>query len=331
MRVLFVCGGNNPEFETAPFIVRQAESLRRAGLEADIFTIKGRGMLGYLRQVKPLRRIIKSGSYDLVHAHYTLSGWVARLASFHKPLVVSYMGTDFAGFFRNDGRRKAKSIFMILQGMMLNIFTRNIIVKSEQQLKLLPLKRRAAVIPNGVDFETFKPVDIFEARQKLGLQTDEKLVLFLGNPDDPRKNFRLANEAFTIVRNKIEATLVVPYPLNPNDVCFWLNAADLLLFTSFYEGSSNLLKEAMACNCPVVTTPAGDAANIVSGAEQCHVVGYDATDVSDKVLTVLRSGKRSNGREKTEHLKDSVVAAKITGIYRRATRERKRGIEQNGK
>lgn len=324
MRVLFVCGGNNPDFETAPFIVGQAESLQKIGVEVGFYTIKGRGLTGYLRHIRPLRRTIKNGNYDLVHAHYTFSGWVARLASCRMPLVVSYMGSDFAGLYRSDGRRKAISLILILQGMLLNIFTSHIIVKSKQQLRMLPLKCRAEVIPNGVDFEAFRPVNMTEARRNLGLQQSEnKLILFLGNPDDPRKNFSLAKEIYELVKKEIEAILIVPYPVAPEKVWLYLNAADVLLFTSFFEGSSNLLKEAMACNCPVVTTPAGDAADIVTGVDQCHLSGYDPEETAGKVLEVLRSGKRSDGRQRIEHLKDSIVAERIVSKYNKAMKRRK--------
>ncbi|MFO7722729.1 MAG: glycosyltransferase [Bacteroidales bacterium] len=315
MKVLFVCGGNNPDFRIAPFIVSQAESLRRQGIKVDFFIIEGKGISGYASQIRPLRRMIRAGGYDLVHAHYTFSGWVARLANHRVPLVVSYMGSDFAGIFRNDGRRRLKSLLMVAQGMLLNLFVKHIIVKSEGQLKLLPLKKRGHIIPNGVDFNTFRPAPMQEARNALGLDPAKQFVLFLGNPSDPRKNFTLAREAFAIANRTVDIELLCPYPVSHEKVPHYLNAANLLLFTSWFEGSSNLLKEALACNCPVVATPAGDAEHLLSGVKSSAITGYLPEEAAGHIVRIIGEGSRSDGRACIAHLREEAVAERLIRLY----------------
>ncbi len=58
------------------------------------------------------------------------------------------------------------------------------------------LKIPIDVVPNGVNFETFKPGNKKNIRIKLGLDENDFVVLFLGNPKLNRKNFNLAKEGF---------------------------------------------------------------------------------------------------------------------------------------
>jgi teichuronic acid biosynthesis glycosyltransferase TuaC len=319
MKILFVCGGNNPDFGIAPFIASQAESLRRSGVTVDIFTIRGHGIVGYLRHLRPLRSKIAAGSYDLVHAHYTFCGWIARLATCRVPVVVSYMGSDFAGMFRKDGRRKPKSILMMAQGMLLNLFVKHIIVKGAAQMRMLPLKRRARVIPNGVDFDRFCPMPMEEARGILGLDGGMQFALFLGNPADPRKNFSLAEEACRIAGTSTPLELQAPWPAPPQQIPLYLNAANILVFTSWFEGSSNLLKEALACNCPAVATPVGDAPELIPGVDQADIIPFNPESAAEKIVQILRNKRRSNGRNHIAHLREEVVADQLIRLYRNAT------------
>jgi teichuronic acid biosynthesis glycosyltransferase TuaC len=318
LRVLFVCGGNNPDFGIAPFISSQAESLRRQGVIVDFYLIRGKGFMGYLSHVIPLRKKMHQGGYHVIHAHYTFCGWVARLATWKVPLVVSYMGSDFAGVFGKNGQRKPKSLLMIAQGMLLNILVKHVIVKSKVQLKLLPVKRRARVIPNGVDFSRFFPFSMEEARRNLGLDGSKIFGLFLGNPADPRKNFTLAEEACAIASESIPLDLLVPYPVTPEQVPQYLNAVNVLVFTSLFEGSSNLLKEALACNCPVIATPAGDAGELIPGIEQSKIIPYNTEAAAEEIVQVLSKGHRSNGRSHIDHLREEVVAQNLIRLYHEA-------------
>ncbi len=317
MKVLFICSGNHPIFKVAPFVQSQAESLEHCGVEINFFTIRGKGLKGYLRHVKPLRREIIRGKYDLVHAHYTFCGWIARMASWRIPLVVSYMGSDTYGAVNMKGRRKLKSSFMIAQGILLNFFANAIIVKSPNLKRMILLKRKATVIPNGVDFERFKPVPAQDALTHLSLDPEKRYILFMGDPADSRKNYTLAEEATNIVSCRWNVSLLAPYPVPPTEVPWYLNAANLLLLTSWKEGSPNVVKEAMACNCPVIATPAGDAADTLAGADHCYVTGYHATEIAEKIEVILAAGTRSNGREKIVHLNEKVIAGKILAVYQK--------------
>jgi teichuronic acid biosynthesis glycosyltransferase TuaC len=321
MRVLFVAGGNNPHFEVAPFIRAQADSLIKKGIEIDYYLITRKGIRGYLSHIAPLRHKIRTGNYHLVHAHYTFCGWVAWLARPGIPLVVSYMGSDTYGSVDHRGRLRFKSIPMIAQGVLLNFFANAIIVKSQNLLRMILLKQKASVIPNGVDFDLFRPMEKGEARKRLHLTPDGQYLLFAGNPSDPRKNYALAARAIEQMPDHMAVQLMSPYPIPHHEVMVWMNACDLLISTSWLEGSPNVIKEALACNCPVITTPAGDAADLVAGVNNCYVTTFDPEELASRISMVLSTQARSDGREKRKHLSSSMIADRIIAIYQRIARK----------
>ncbi len=315
LKVLFVCSGNHPGFGIAPFVKSQADALEKEGVQVDFFRITRKGLTGYLSHISPLQQVIREGNHDIIHAHYTFCGWIARLACSSCRLVVSYMGSDTYGSVNARGNRRIKSLPVVLQGMLLNYFADAIIVKSENLRRMVLRKRVATVMPNGVDFEVFYPFERNRAIQKLHLDAGKRYALFLGNPADPRKNYSLASEASKIARQTIDFQLLAPYPVKPEEVPLYLNAADLLLVTSFLEGSPNVVKEAMACNCPVVATPSGDIAGMIAQTEQCQLAAFSPSDVAEKIVQVLKTGKRSDGRARIPHLDNRVVARNLLQLY----------------
>src|SRR5438093_6877286 len=77
-----------------PFIVRQVDHLRRAGVDVEVFAFRGaRNPANYLRAWADLLGRIRRGDHDLIHAQF---GQSAGLAMFPKlrPLVVTYRGDD---------------------------------------------------------------------------------------------------------------------------------------------------------------------------------------------------------------------------------------------
>jgi len=309
MRVLFVCSGNS-EFGISPIVKNQGESLKKNGVELDYFTIKGKGFKGYFKNILPLRKYLKNNNFDIIHAHYSLSAYVASLAG-SKPIVVSLMGSDVQKKFFGC---------MILK-LFYCIFWKSLIVKSNSMKERVGIKK-CFIIPNGVDFEKFKEIDKKITKEKINFNLQKKHIVFVANLDRHEKNFKLAKEAFNLLDDKsVELNVIceVPYEMIP----YYINATDVLLLTSLWEGSPNVIKEAMACNCPIVSTDVGDVKEVIGDTKGCYVTSFDPNDVAEKLRIALEFGKRTNGRENINYLDSNLIAKKIIKIYENVLEKRK--------
>lgn len=314
MKVLFVHSGNSERFPVSPFLRSQAESLVAAGVEVEYFPVKGHG-LGYLRNVRPLRAAIRAQKPDVVHAHYSLCGWVAVLAFSGKPVVVSLMGDDAQGTYNSKGRRTLGGWVFVILTLMLQPFTRAIIYKSPDLGKAVWRKRVAHWLPNGVRLEQFR-TDLGDLRDELKLDRSKKHVLFLGDPTDPNKNIKLAREAVAILARP-DVEFHAAYGITHDMVVKYMNNVDVFTLCSFGEGSPNVIKECMACNCPIVTVPAGDAAWVVENTEGCFVADYDPRDFAAKLERALAFNGRTRGRERLVSigLDAAAIANRLKKIY----------------
>ncbi|MBP8689616.1 glycosyltransferase, partial [Patescibacteria group bacterium] len=243
MRILFICSGNKG---ISPIVKSQAESLKNKEIEFKIFPIIGKGVWGYFKNIPEIKKQVTIFKPDIVHSHYSYCGIISSIASKNVPVVVSLMGSD---------THQSKFMKFIIKYFS-DYRWSNTIVKSEDMKIRLGLKN-SVVLSNGVDLNLFHPLDKKECRQKLRWNLDKKYILFVSNPDRKEKNFALAQA--TIDRIKINSVeLKIIYHIDHSQMPVYLNAADVLLLTSKWEGSPNIVKEAMACNIPVVATKVGD-------------------------------------------------------------------------
>ncbi len=176
----------------------------------------------------------------------------------------------------------------------------------------------AEVIPNGVDIKLFSPEPQLKARERIGSDPSRRLILFGSSADRREKNPQLAEKAFALL-NHPGAELMYLADVKHDEVPDRLNAADVLLLTSRWEGSPNVIKEAMACNCPVVTTDVGDVRWLSEGVKGCFITSSDPGDIAAGIRDALACGQRSEGRERiiSLGLDAGTVAMKIKSVYER--------------
>lgn len=309
MKVLFVSSGNL-EAGISPIVLRQGESLKKNGIDLDYFTIVEKGTKGYLKNIPRLNKFIGTNNYDLIHAHYSLSAIVASL-SCRLPLVVSLMGSDaYTSFFW-------KTIIRAFDNFRWDAT----IVKSTRMKENISFDK-AIVVPNGVDFARFKPIDKKTSKMKVGFNDKKRHVIFVANPERPEKNYLLAKKAVELINND-SVELNVVSNINQNIVPYYMSAADILLLTSLWEGSPNVIKEAMACNCPIVSTDVGDVREVISNIDGCYLCSYYPEDVANKVKAALDFGKRTGGRDKIKHLDEKIIAEQIIQLYIRTLNDNK--------
>ncbi|HJV77463.1 MAG TPA: glycosyltransferase family 4 protein, partial [Paludibacter sp.] len=284
MKILIVCSRNSGKI--APFIQEQGDGLSRLGVEVSYFTIKGKGLWGYLKNRKKLIQNIAEFSPDLIHAHYGLSGLLANTQR-HIPVVTTYHGSDI-----NDARAFPLSKL----NMVLSVH--NIFVSKKNRQKSNQ-RGKQSLIPCGVDTTLFRPTEKDQARKLLNLDEDKKYILFAGAFANQVKNSSLAQEAVALLTN---TNLVELQGYSREEVALLLNAVDVVLMTSFTEGSPQIIKEAMACNCPIVSVPVGDVADVTDSVAGCFISTYQSADVASNLQQALEFGSRTEGRTRIMEL-----------------------------
>ena len=306
LKILFVYSGNYKS-KINPIIKNQGDSLSRKGIIVEYFPIIGKGMMSYLKSILPLKRMILANDLDIVHAHYALSGFTSGLAS-SRPVVTSIMGSEIY---------EIKLVYFLIR--LFSRFIWNETIVKSAKIKEDGNLQTASIIPNGVNLEKYAPINFELARQKLDFKPDIKYILFSSDPSRPEKDFQLAKKCVqqlnNIYRGKIE--LRVLKNIDNNDIPYYMNAADILLLTSKWEGSPNVIKEAMACNLPIVSTNVGDVKEIISNASNCFVCESDENKMAEKLKQILISeNNRSNGREYIQNYSDTIIADKIIQLYK---------------
>src|SRR3954468_12667266 len=299
----------------AVFIARQVEFLRREGIDVELFPFKGaRQATNYAKAWWEVRRRLNSGSYDLVHAQFGQSGLTALPKRI--PLVVTFRGDDLEGIIGENGR-------YVPAGWVLRSVSRLVarqadaaIVVAEHMKRYLPSSVGAHVLPSGIDLELFSPQPREEARHRLGLSGDQHLVLFVGNPALARKRFALAQSAVHLVNRTIPARLVAGWELPHGDIAALMSACDALICTSMQEGSPNAVKEALACNLPVVSVRVGDVPLRLRGITGCELCADDRAETIARALErVLHRGTRIDGRSAMTQLDERLLTRRLIDIY----------------
>lgn len=336
LRVLFVTSQwpdqNHPQ--RAPFVVSQVDFLRKAGVDVEVFFYRGEWRLWrYVKAAWALRKKMRHNSYDLVHARFAQAGLIAAVQR-TLPFVVTYGGTDVLGRRNAQGR-------LLLRGVIQRFVARRVARLAAANIVVAPHLARALgvagayVVSSGIDLDLFRPMDRDEARRRLDLPREQKVVLFVGDPKDPRdkKRYRLARSVIDRATEQCpDVKLVTVYSRPHTDMPLFMNAADVLLFTSRSEGSPNVVKEALACNLPVVSVDVGDVYTRLSGIEGCVVSDTDAPDrLAQRLLQVLDRATRIEGRRAVEHLGGLSMAEATINVYKQVlSARRKRYVSKVG-
>jgi teichuronic acid biosynthesis glycosyltransferase TuaC len=306
------------------FVQAQMESLRPLGVQYDVLFVNGReSKWNYVRGILEMRRRLRNHRFDLIHAHFGLAGWVARF-QLGVPVVVSFMGDDVLGRYKRNGRISFVGRIFRISSLVLARLVSEVIVKTRPMKSQLGLGA-AHVIPNGVDLNLFRPTDAIQARRSLGLDLRKKFALFPYDPALENKRHDLIRAAIDIARERApELELLVVFAKPRPKFAQFLNASNVLVLASNSEGSPNVVKEAMACNLPVVTVAVGDAAELIGSTEGCFVVPRDARAIAEKIVEVCQRAMRTRGREKIAALSEENIGKRILQVYDAAlARERK--------
>ncbi len=297
------------------FVERQIASLEKAGVKISLFGIEGRHSPLYIfRQLLKLRREVKRLRPDIVHGQYgTIVGALAALSGCSS--VISFCGSDL---LPGAGIWGLRMYLGFLLSNLAALRADGLICKSEQLRQALWWRRsRAVMIPNGVDLDLFSPGCQEQARKELGWGLHQRVVIMNVGSNPINKGLDLAKEAMKVTQTRVpEAELCVIPNVKPHQMPVYYRAADVLLSASKAEGSPNVVKEALACNLPVVSTPVGDVPLRLTGVHPSWIVERDPVAIGEALSEVLLNRARSNGRDHVRALSLDKIAQQVMEVYR---------------
>ena len=313
MKLLVICSSNHPNFsfeKHQAFIYDQVNAIKRSNnnIYFDYFFVKGKGFKGYLKNHKLLKEKIKDNSFDLIHANNSVIGLLCVMQK-SLPVVITFHGSDI---------NLPKLNFI---SSLTSLFAKQLIFVSEKLKKRIYLKRnsKSFVIPCGVDLDTF---NFNKTETKVC-----KKILFASSFDVYVKNAELAIKAVSKVNYEIE--LIELKNKTRSEVNALLNYVDMVLVTSLSEGSPQIIKEAMACNCPIVSTNVGDVKEVIGDTEGCYICSFEPEDVAEKIKLALAFAKtkgRTKGRQRIIELglDNKTIARKIVEVYKKTLKDTKK-------
>ena len=308
-----------------PFVTEQGESLRALGCEVECFLVRG----NYLRAVKALKQKIRACQPDIVHAHFGLSAITAELQSL-VPVITTFHNGETLNWHVNF----LTSLF--------SLRAKHVVYVAQHIHDLLYFKaKKYSIIPCGVNMDDCHIIDQITAREQLGFETGVKYILFGGGFDNQRKNY-------AILRNAVERMEKAPWiPVEGGERCgnivclemkglsraecvLRMNACDLFALPSHSEGSPQALKEAVACNCPIVATDMADVRHLLGDLPGHYILRnprktherWDADENSLNELVellqeALQFSGRTAGRDRITELQlsNEQVAKRLVEIY----------------
>jgi teichuronic acid biosynthesis glycosyltransferase TuaC len=319
LRVLAVIPGDD-RGSSMVFIRRQIASLACMGLDVRTYWLLSR--TSPFELVKDWRRIrheIRQFRPQLVHAHFgTMTSFLCAAVSATVPLVITFRGSDLNG---DPEVTFLRSLLGRLLSQISSLRSSRIICVSRQLCdRLWWGQSRAVVIPTGVDLHLFRPQPKDQARAVLGWKQDELSVVFHGGNRPQLKGLQFVQAAVRFAQKTLGPIRLVNLDgsVPPESVAWCLNAADCLALASVHEGSPNIVKEALACNLPVVATDVGDVAERLKEVHPSRVVCRDVSEFGRALTDILLERRASNGRQRVESLSEAHIAEAIRSVYESA-------------
>jgi teichuronic acid biosynthesis glycosyltransferase TuaC len=307
MKVTFLCSGTRGIL--SPFIKEQMDSLKALGVEISLSQISRKGWLGYFIHIFKLNRTLCRVRPDLIHAHYGLCGLIGNIQN-KAPVITTFHGSDI-----NDPKILKWSKFAH------RLSSASIFVDSAM-LSKMKNHHKSEVIPCGVDLEIFYEISKKSARHQLNLEENCKYVLFSSDFYNPVKNYPLARLVCDTVEKKtgIKIKLIELKGMSRETVNLHINASDFVLLLSSSEGSPQIIKEAMACNCPIVATNVGDIKFILGNTTGCYISSTNVEELHGRIIMALNFSQeigKTTGRQRIVELGlDNIsIAKRIEKLY----------------
>lgn len=273
----------------------------------------------------------KGIKYDLIHSHYWMSGLAAM------PLSEAWGGVPIIQMFHTLGEMKNRIAQspeerespqrITAEKQILSRADRVIVATLAEQTQLRFLykadDRKLEIIPPGVDTSHFYPIPGDEARQFIGLEPEDRMVLFVGRIE-PLKGVDTLIRAMACVRLKgldrpVHLAIIGGEPeASPeemtaemarlqrlsDDLCmgqtvvflgkrgqdtlpYYYSAAEVTVMPSHYESFGMVALEAMACGTPVIASDVGGLGFLVQDGETGYTIPDGEPELMCEKLSLL--------------------------------------------
>lgn len=303
------------------FIVQQVDFLRRARVDVEILPFRGsKDPRNYIAARRDVKTALSRERYDIVHGQFGQAG--AAIFPTSMPVVMTFHGGGDLHGLPYEG------VALRIPGKFLQTVSRAVarradavVVQSEDLATYLPRGVSYDVIPCGVDLELFKPVGKQQARAELGLDPGERLILFSGSTGVGFKRHALAQAAVDALPADLRARLLVVTGVKRSTIATYMSACDALLVTSAYEAGPVMVKEALACNLPVVATRVGDVPERIGHLDGCVLCADDRVEtITAGIADVLRRTEPFDGRSSVADVEEGKLVARLIDVYERTAK-----------
>lgn len=313
------------------FVREHVTALEAQGVEVEVFFVDGRRRRSeYLRALPSLARRLRRGDFDIAHAQHTYSMLQVALARLPRGLGAPIVLTVHEGeSFLPRGARDPDADFLKRLVYSKRI-KRWAVARADHVVAVAPGLMEAisssapvTVIPPGVDVDRFLPLPREDCRTRLGLPLDQPVVFFPASPErDFNKGYSEFQEAVARLGQPVRT--VVGGGIHPDEMPVYMNAADVVVQASRYEASPMVVKEALACERPLVSTDVGDVRALCDGLPGCFVTPLDPDGLAGSIRAALAlDGLAPGGRARIleRGLTVPAVARRYVDVYRETLEE----------
>jgi glycosyltransferase involved in cell wall biosynthesis len=307
---------SNTDYISGIFVKEQVDALEKYfGVSFDIFNLqKYPSILRYTFAQLILLVKVATSNYKNIHIHYAISG---LFLLFYKPkanVIITFHGSDI---LVGDGSWK-KKMQTFLSKMLAKRADKIIVVSKEMIDSFSVSKDKISVIPCGIN------VDFFSENSKSVNASEDsfRYIIFPSNPERKEKNFSMFQDIINGVRKELpDLDIRVVYFKNKSreQIKEHLYTSDCLILISISEGSPQVIKEAMACQLPIVSVNVGDVKFVLDKVDEAYV--FDHRNISDYIVAVvsilIRRPKSSNALNKLKEIQldNYSIAKKVVELY----------------
>ena len=293
----------------------QVTNFNSVGLDTTVYRIPNESIIKKFKATIDLRKLIKKRRFSLIHCHWGYNTIIAYNSTI--PIITTFHGSDLQGDVKENGSRTIKGYFIIFLSRVSTLLSYYNIFVSARLARSIPkkvLNKKNIIIPMGYDSKLFKPINKSVARDMLSLDLRKKYVLFAGNYSKSVKGYSLAIKVIDSLDESYE--LIKLDYASYKGMAIYMNASDVLLMTSYQEGAPVIIKEALACNLPVISTDVGDVKEIIKFVPGSFVSKRrDPVKIANLITRSIEMDSTNVGSKKMGKYTAKKMNNRVLGIY----------------